>query len=202
MNILILMAWSTYIPLELPAQGSMTEEEFFLFCVANKHIKIERDENKQILIMPPAGLESDGQSLNIATELNKWNNNLKVGKCFGSSAGFTLPDSSVRSPDAAWLSKEKWDALSEKDKKTFGHVTPDFIVEVMSPSDDFRQLQDKMQRWIKNGVRLGWLIYPENELTYIYRADGTVSKAEGFNNILSGEDVLENFSFDLNLLRS
>lgn len=196
------MGWSTYIPLELPAQESMTEEEFFLFCVANKHIKIERDENKQILIMPPAGMESDNQSFTIALELGKWNSIDHAGKCFGSSAGFTLPDSSVRSPDAAWLSKEKWDALSEKDKKTFGHVAPDFIVEVMSPSDDFRQLQDKMQRWIKNGVRLGWLIYPENELTYIYRADGTVSKVEGFNNILSGEDVLENFSFDLNLLRS
>lgn len=196
------MAWSTYIPLELPAQENMTEEEFFRLCAANKHIKIERDENKQILIMPPAGLESDGQSLNVATELNKWNNNLKAGKCFGSSAGFTLPDSSVRSPDAAWLSKEKWNDLPEKEKQTFGHVTPDFIVEVTSPSDNFKQLQDKMHCWIKNGVRLGWLIYPENELIYIYRADGTVSKLEGFNNVLSGEDVLQNFSFDLNILRS
>lgn len=196
------MPWSTYIPLELPAQENMTEEEFFQFCVANKHIKIERDENKQILIMPPAGLESDGQSLTVATELNKWNSNLKAGKCFGSSAGFTLPDGSVRSPDAAWVSEEKWNALSGKEKQTFGHVTPDFIAEVMSPSDNFKQLQDKMLKWIKNGVRLGWLIYPEQQLTYIYRADGTVTKVEGFNNILSGEDVLENFSFNLNVLLS
>ncbi len=72
----------------------------------------------------------------------------------------------------------------------------------MSPSDDFRQLQDKMLRWIKNGVRLGWLIYPEKQLIYIYRADGTVTKVAGFNNTLSGEDVLENFSFDLQILLS
>jgi len=201
-NIYLEMPWSTYIPIELPAQESMTEEEFFRFCAANKHIKIERDENKQILIMPPAGLESDGQSFSIGLELGKWNSTHLAGKCFGSSAEFTLPDGSVRSPDAAWLSKEKWDALSEKEKQTFGHVAPDFIVEVMSPSDDFHQLQDKMLHWIKNGVRLGWLIYPENKLTYIYRADGTVSKIEGFNTILSGEDVLQNFSFDLNMLLS
>lgn len=196
------MSWSTYIPLQLPAQENMTEEEFFRFCAANKHIKIERDENKQILMMSPAGLESDGQSFSIALELGKWNSIHRAGKCFGSSAGFTLPDGSVRSPAAAWLFKEKWDALPEKEKRTFGHVTPDFVAEVMSPSDNFEQLQDKMYRWIKNGVRLGWLIYPEKQLTYIYRADGTVSKIEGFNSVLSGEDVLENFSFDLNILRS
>jgi len=194
------MSWGTYIPLEIPAQENMTEEEFFRFSAANKHIKIERDENKQILIMPPAGLESDGQSLHVAAELIIWNNSSKSGKCFGYSAGFTLPDGSVRSPDAAWVSEEKWDALQENEKKIFGHLIPDFIAEVMSPSDNFKQLQDKMLKWIKNGVRLGWLIYPEKQLTYIYRADGTVTKVAGFNNALSGEDVLEDFSFDLNIL--
>jgi len=196
------MGWSTYISLEIPAQDSMTEEEFFRFCVANKHIKIERDENKQILIMPPAGLESDGQTGVLYATVFNWNSKLKNGKCFGPSAGFTLPDKSVRSPDVAWLPIEKWNTLSENDKKTFGHITPDFVAEVMSPSDDFKQLQDKMIRWIKNGVRLGWLIYGEKELTYIYRADGTVTKIEGFNNTLSGEDVLSDFNFDLSILKS
>lgn len=196
------MGWSTYIPIEIPAQESMTEEEFFRFCAANKHIKIERDENKQILIMPPAGLESDGQSFSVSLELGKWNDTSKAGKCFGPSAGFTLPDGSVRSPDVAWLTKEKWNALSEKDKKTFGHVAPDFVAEIMSPSDYLKDLQDKMLRWIKNGVKLGWLIYPEKELTYIYRTDGTVTKIEGFNNTLSGEDILKDFSFDLRILKS
>lgn len=114
------MSWGTYIPLEIPAQENMTEKEFFHFCAANKHIKIERDENKQILITPPAGLESDNQSFSIALELGKWNNISKAGKCFGSSAGFTLPDKSVHSPDAAWVSKEKWDVLPENEKKYSG----------------------------------------------------------------------------------
>jgi Uma2 family endonuclease len=196
------MVWSTYIPIEIPARESMTEDEFFRFCVANKHIKIERDENKQILIMPPAGLESDGQSFSVSLELGKWNDKFKAGKCFGSSAGFTLPDGSVRSPDAAWLSKERWNGLPEKERQTFGHISPDFVVEVMSPSDYLQDLQDKMLRWIKNGVKLGWLIYPQKETAYVYRADGTVTKIEGFQNILSGEDVLEGFSFELSTLKS
>ncbi len=196
------MFWNSFIPLELPAKESMTEEEFFRFCAANKHIKIERDENHQILIMPPAGLESDNQSFSLGLQLGNWNAKSKAGICFGSSAGFTLPDDSVRSPDAAWVSKEKWNALSEDERKKFGHITPDFVAEVMSPSDDLIYLRHKMEMWIKNGVRLGWLIVPEKEIAYIYRADSTVSKVEGFNNVLSGEDVLPGFSFDLNILKS
>lgn len=196
------MAWSTYIPIELPAQESMTEEEFFRFCVANKHIKIERDENKQILIMPPAGLESDGQTGTLYAAVYNWNITLKKGKSFGPSAGFSLPDGSVRSPDVAWLSIEKWNGLSEHEKQTFGHVVPYFVAEMMSPSDSLKHLQEKMLKWIKNDVKLGWLIYPEKEFTYIYRADGTVTKIEGFNHTLSGEDVLKDFSFDLSTLKS
>jgi Uma2 family endonuclease len=196
------MFWNSYIPLELPKKESMTEEEFFRFCAANKHIKIERDENYQILIMPPAGLESDNQSFSLGLQLGKWNEKNKAGICFGSSAGFTLPDGSVRSPDAAWVSKEKWNGLPKDDRKKFGNITPDFVAEVMSSSDDLIYLRHKMQMWIRNGVRLGWLFAPEKEITYIYRADATVSKIEGFDNILSGEDVLPGFSFDLNILQS
>ncbi len=194
------MFWNSYIPLELPSKESMTEDEFFRFCAANKHIKIERDENHQILIMPPAGLESDSQSGHIFAALYTWNSNTKNGVCFGSSAGFTLPDTSVRSPDAAWLSNEKWKSLSAEEKKVFAHITPDFIAEVMSPSDYLKQLQHKMQKWIENGVKLGWLIDPKTQTTFIYRADGTISKVTGFDKVLSGEDVLQGFEFDLNAL--
>jgi Uma2 family endonuclease len=194
------MFCNSYIPLELPQKESMTEEEFFRFCAANKHIKIERDENNQILIMPPAGLESDNQSFSLGLQLGNWNEKNKAGLCFGSSAGFTLPDTSVRSPDAAWLSNEKWKSLSAEEKKVFAHITPDFIAEVMSPSDDLKQLQHKMQKWIENGVKLGWLIDPKTQTTFIYRADGTISKVTGFDKVLSGEDVLQGFEFDLNVL--
>lgn len=194
------MFWNGYIPLELPAKESMTEEEFFDFCAANKHIKIERDENGQILIMPPAGLESDSHSVDVAAELHNWNRTHKAGIVFGSSAGFTLPDKSVRSPDAAWMSKQKWAGLSAEERKKFGHISPDFVVEVTSPSDDLTYLQNKMKMWIKNGVRLGWLIDLEEKTAYIYRADASVSKIDSFNHTLTGEDVLPGFSFDLTML--
>ena len=194
------MFWTGYIPLEMPAKENMTDEEFFRFCAANKHIKIERDENGQILIMPPSGLESDNYSVDISGEIHIWNKFNKTGKVFGSSAGFTLPDDSVRSPDAAWVSNEKWARLSENERKKFGHISPDFIVEVMSPSDDLAYMRKKMQSWIKNGVRLGWLIDAENQAAYIYRADTTVFKVESFNKTLTGEDVLPGFSFDLKIL--
>lgn len=194
------MFWNGYIPLELPAKESMTEDEFFNFCSANKHIKIERDETGQILIMPPAGLESDSQSVDFAAELHRWNKLYKAGIVFGSSAGFTLPDTSVRSPDAAWLSNEKWSKLSEQERKKFGHLSPDFVVEVMSPSDDLAYLQNKMEMWIRNGVMLGWLIDAEKQTAYIYRTDGSVSSVNSFDNTLTGEEVLPGFSFDLNSL--
>jgi Uma2 family endonuclease len=196
------MFWTGYIPIDLPARESMTEDEFFDFCAANKHIKIERDENGQILIMPPAGLESDSQSSDFSGELHIWNKQKNAGKVFGSSAGFTLPDNSVRSPDAAWLSKEKWESLTEDERKKFGHISPDFIVEVMSPSDDLTYMQNKMELWIKNGVRLGWLIDGEEKTVYIYRSNDSVTKINSFNHTLTGEDVLPGFSFDLKMLLS
>ncbi len=126
---------------------------------------------------------------------------VKAVKYLGSSAGFTLPDKSVRSPDTAWLSNEKWEALSLEERKKFGHVSPDFVVEVMSPSDDLPFLQNKMEMWIKNGVQLGWLIGTEEKAAYIYRADGSINKINSFNHILRGENVLPGFSFDLSILR-
>jgi Uma2 family endonuclease len=194
------MFWNGYIPLDLPAKESMTEDEFFNFCAANKHIKIERDENGQILIMPPSGLESDSNSVDFSGELYNWNKLNKSGIVFGSSAGFTLPDKSVRSPDAAWVSNEKWKSLSEDERKKFGHISPDFIVEVMSPSDDLGYMQNKMELWMKNGVRLGWLIDPEEKVAYIYRSDGSVTEVNSFMHTLTGENVLPGFSFSLSML--
>jgi Uma2 family endonuclease len=83
--------WSTYIPIEIPAGENMIEGEFFRFCSSKKHIEIERDENKQILIMPLAGLESDNQSVSISLQPGIWNNRVQKGKWFGSTAGFNFP---------------------------------------------------------------------------------------------------------------
>ncbi len=183
-----------------PQLEAMTDDEFFGFCLQNKHLKIERDENHQILFTPPEGLETAAMNGIIYLTFGIWYMQNDAGIAFGSSAGFSLPDSSMRSPDAAWVSKKKWGGMDKGDQAKFGHVTPEFIVELMSPSDNQKDAKAKMQKWIENGVLLGWLIDPAKKEAYIYRADGTIAKVDGFDNTLSGENVLPGFGFDLSTL--
>lgn len=187
-------------PLHLTLKENMTDEELFLFCEANKHLRLERDENKQIVIMPPTGGETGSQHAEITYAVTHWNKQTKRGKTFDSSTGFLLPDGSMRSPDVSWVSLQKWSALSEKERKRFLPFAPDFIVEVLSPSDNLLPAQEKMHKWIQNGVKLAWLVVPEQQIVFIYRADGTVDKVEGFDKELAGEEVLPGFVFGLSVL--
>ncbi|MEO6329562.1 MAG: Uma2 family endonuclease [Ginsengibacter sp.] len=188
------------LDLEVPSLKNMTDDEFFDFCVQNKNVKIERDENHQILIMAPAGNLASSQNLEIAAQLFLWNKKIKKGIAFDSSAGFYLPDGSMLNPDAAWINKQAWDGIKTEEKKKFAYIAPDFIIELMSPSDRLSQAKLKMDKWIKNGVKLGWLIDPNSEQTFIYRADGTVDKIS-FDKKLSGENVLPGFELDLSIIR-
>jgi Uma2 family endonuclease len=189
------------LELVAPQLETMTEEEFFHFCLQNKHIHIERDENQQILFMPPEGIETSNTNMNIGVLLGVWNMNARLGKLFGTSAGFTLPDGSMRSPDAAWMSNEKYNALSKEEKQRFAHVVPEFVVELASPSDNLKLARGKMEMWRKNGVKLAWLIIPQQEKVIIYRINGTTDEVVGFaGHSLSGEDVLPGFSLRLEAL--
>lgn len=194
------MYWPSYIPIELPSKDGMTEEEFFNFCSANKHIKIEKDENGQIQIMPPSGLESERKTGLVFGALFVWNQINNNGIVFGSSAGFSLPDGSVRSPDCAWIPKEQYLAVDKNEREKFARIVPHFVVEVLSPSDDLGLMKDKMHMWIQNGILLGWLIDPYTNQVFIYRKDSTVSKIDSFNTTISGEDVLPGFEFNLQTL--
>lgn len=159
------------IDLEIPSLENMTDDEFFNFCAQNKHARIERDENLQIYIMPPAGFNSSAKNSILNFELTLWNKNHKNGIVVDSSAGFFLPDKSMRSPDAAWISNDKLMKISKEEKKKFLYLTPDFIIELMSPSDRLSQLKKKMEKWIENGVLLAWLIVPKTKQAFIYRKD-------------------------------
>lgn len=185
----------------LPIKGladKMTDEEFYEFCMANDHLQMERDAHGNIFIMSPVGSESGRLEAIIISFLQMWSLKHKAGKVFSSSAGFNLPDGSTRAPDAAWVSAERWKALSEEEQKRFAPLAPEFIVELRSESDDLAQLQEKMTEvWMKNGVQLAWLIDPVERKTYIYRADGSQEVAEGFERELPGEAVLPGFRFDL-----
>lgn len=188
------------LPLIGDLSDSMSEKEFFDFCRQNDLWRIERDENKQIIIMPPTTVNTGKQNSNLVAELVIWNRKENSGICFDSSTGFTLPDSSVRSPDASWISIKKWEELSDAEKNQFAHVCPEFVIELKSPSDNLKYLTNKMNKWIENGCSLAWLINPENKTISIYRKNGEIDIIKGFDNTLSGENVLPGFELKLSIL--
>src|SRR5665213_1731410 len=190
----------TTLPIIGDLSDSMSEKEFFDFCQQNDVWRIERDENKQIIIMPPTTANTGVKNTKILGQLFNWNNKQNLGICFDSSTGFTLPDGSVRSPDASWLIMERWNQLSDDEKDQFTHICPDFVIELKSKSDNLKSLTAKMNKWIKNGCQLAWLINPDNKTVFIYRNDGTDSKLTGFDSKLSDEKVLPGFELDLSIL--
>lgn len=176
---------------------SFTDEEFYQFCRLNDDLHMERDANGNIIIMDLTGSEGSSFNSDVNTEVNIWNRQEKPGKVFDSNGGFTLPDTSVKGPDTAWIAIERWKALPREDRKRFAHISPDFVVEIRSETDNLEVLQEKMKDYIKNGVRLGWLIDPQNQQTFIYRINGTIELIDSFEKILSGEDVLDGFELKL-----
>jgi Uma2 family endonuclease len=180
----------------------MSDEEFFEFCAENPDLRIERDKNGKITVMSPVGLISGNYENILSGELHAWNKKSRLGKCFSPSSGFTLPDTSVKSADSAWVSNEKWKALPKEERKKFGQLVPDFIAEIRSTSDSLKKLKEKVKEtWLDNGVSLAWLIDPVQQKTYIFRADGSEEVVEGFDKKLQGEGVLPGFEFDLSLLQ-
>ena len=151
--------------------------------------------------MSPTHYLSGGQEADIIGDLIIYARSKKSGKVFSSTTGFTLPDGSVRSADAMFVSNRQRATLTEAEKHSFARLVPEFIVEIRSDSDDLGPLQTKMKDvWIANGVRLGWLIDSKNKVTYIYRTDGSEAVISGFDQTLDGEDVLPGFAFDLSVM--
>ncbi|MBW8051739.1 MAG: Uma2 family endonuclease [Cytophagales bacterium] len=176
--------------------ANLTEEQFFLLCSENKEIRFERDKHQNIIIMAPTGsLTSSGHS-GINAQLWYWNKRTKSGQVFDSSAGFTLPNGAMRAPDAAWIANERWEKIPLEDKKRFAHICPDFVIEVLSETDSLKQQKEKMQEWIENGCRLGWLIDLEHKTTYIYKPGREIIQ-QTFEDNLKGEDVLPEFVLKL-----
>lgn len=179
---------------------NLTEEQFFTFCQENPALRIERLSDQSITIMAPTGVFPGARSGESFRQLANWVLDYGGIAC-DSSTGFTLPDKSVRSPDASWVSVERLSTVPAEERERFAHVCPDFIVKVESPSDSSRVLHAKMVDWIANGVRLGFLVSPPTETAWVYRADGTVTEVKGFEQELSGEDVLPGFRLELHRLR-
>ena len=173
-----------------------TDEEYFAFCEANPELRVERTARGEIVIVPPAGLESSYRNNDLSTQLTTWARKDGRGKVFDSSAQYFLPDGAALSPDASWVSDTRIAQLDKKERRRFPRTCPEFIVEVMSPSDRLSAAQAKMEEWMANGVQLGWLIYGDARTVYIYRPGQPVEAKNGVTE-LAGEGPVEGFTLDL-----
>ena len=172
----------------------LSEEQFFQLCSGNRDLFMELTAQKELIIMPPAGLNSAWREGILLTRLTIWAEKDGTGITYGPSAGYRLPNSAIRGPDTSWVRRDRLAAFSTKELEKFGHLCPDFAAEVMSPSNTLSELQDKMAEYIANGVQLGWLIDPYEARVYIYRPGKAVECLENPATI-SGDPVLPGFVF-------
>ena len=179
--------------------GGMTEEQFFNFCQENDTLTLERNAKGEIIIMSPTGNITSWFNSGITAALYNWNTQTKLGIILDSNGGVTLPNKAVRSPDAAFIHKNRWAKLTTDDKKKFAHICPDFVLEIRSESDSIQELKAKMKEYMDNGCRLAWLIDPKNKETHVFRISGN-NEAISFNKELSGEDVLPDFRIALSTI--
>ncbi|MEH2045311.1 Uma2 family endonuclease [Nostoc sp.] len=174
----------------------LTDEQFFNLCQANRDLKFERTATGELIIMPPTGGETGNRNGRLNQQLFNWSDTDLTGIAFDSSTCFKLLNGADRSPDASWIKLERWDALTEEEKQKFPPICPDFVIELLSPSDSLKVAQEKMREYIDNGVRLGWLINRKSRQVEIYRQNQEVEVLES-PVTLSGEDVLQGFILSL-----
>ena len=182
-----------------PLMKKLGEDGFFEFCMLNKDLRIELTSAGDLIIMSPTGGKTGIRNFKLIVGFGAWAEKDGTGKGFESSTVFSLPNGAKRSPDLAWVRNERWNRLSEEEQERFPPLCPDFVVELRSPSDSLRALQDKMQEYIENGAQLGWLIDPFEKKVYIYRTQSTV---EVFDDpqAVSGDPLLRGFTLDVQSL--
>ena len=188
------------LKIEMP-RSVMNDEEFYEFCTLNKDWQVERSKDGQILIMPPTLIETSFDNSELVRQLGNWNFKKQLGRVSESNGGYILPDTSMKAPDAAWISHERFQNRYNADKKTFPYVCPEFIVELMSDSDSLKSSTLRMEAWMENGCLMAWLINPKTEKVYVYRTEGLVHIIEGFDKTVSGEDILPDFELVLKHLK-
>lgn len=176
--------------------GKLTDEQFETLCRNHPDLKFELTAKGELIIVPPTLPDTGWRNSRLNTRTDIWSLETKSGIVFDSSTIFTLKNGAKRSPDVAWITRNKWDKFSDEQKKKLSKITPDFVIELRSSTDTLKSLQTKMHEYIENGVKLGWLIDPKNKKVYVYRANGEVETLKN-PEILSGEDVLVGFELDV-----
>ncbi len=170
--------------------------EFMKIARAYPDLPMELTREGELIIMPPTLRKTGRKNAKLSARLENWSDAAGLGDTFDSSTLFLLPDGSVRSPDACWVEKPRWDTLSEEEQDEMTVLCPDFVAELRSKSDRLSATQQKMREWIENGARLGWLIDPKSRRVEIYRPGQEVEVLDS-PATLSGEDVLPGFVLDL-----
>lgn len=187
------------LSIELPKTIGLlvTQEQFAALAAANRDLRLERTALGELIVNPPTGWETGERNRSLTGQLDRWyEEHEDLGKAFDSSTGFILPNGATRSPDASWVSGERWQALTSEQKGTFANICPDFVVELRSSSDSLKSVQAKMREYIDNGALLGWLIDPQQRRVEIYRPGLDVEVLENPAE-LSGEAVLPGFVLNL-----
>ena len=186
----------TTLTLNLSSSLTIDDQQFKIICDNNKNLNFERNQLGELIIISPTGSETGGKNSSILGQLWMWNYQKNLGKTFDSSTGFKLPNGAIRSPDASWIKKEKWENLTHEERRKFAPICPDFVVELLSINDDWDEGKTKMVEYIENGIKLGWLIDPNQNQVAIYRPQ---TETEILKNpqSLSGEDILVGFILDL-----
>jgi len=174
----------------------LSDDQFYQLCQINEYYKFEQTAKDELIILPPSNLITGNREAELNGNLMIWNRQTKLGKVFSSSTVFTLPNGGKRSPDVAWIANERWDSLSIQEQEKFPKICPDFVIELRSRTDSLSQLQEKMQEYLNSGLRLGWLIDPQNQQVEIYRQNQSV-EIVSLPTSLSGENVLPGFILEL-----
>ena len=184
------------IAINFPKNLKLSDDQFEDLISANRDSKFELTATGELLIMSPTGGETGNRNFELYIDLGNWNRKKGLGKAFDSSTGFQLPNGAKRSPDLSWITLEKWNALTPTQRRKFLPICPDFVVELVSESDDLKEIEEKMQEYLDNGLGLGWLMIPKTRQVQIYRPQQTLEILESPLS-LSGESILVDFVLDL-----
>jgi Uma2 family endonuclease len=180
----------------MPPPLMMTDEQFFLLAQHNRDLRLERTAEGDLIVMPPTGWQTGDRNAEITMQLRIWAKQDGSGVATDSSTGFKLPNRAERSPDAAWVRRERLAALTPEQKEKFLPLCPDFVLELRSPSDDLADVQAKLEEYIANGARLGWLIDPSERRVHVYRPGAQPEILEHAESV-SGAPILPGFTLEL-----
>jgi Uma2 family endonuclease len=178
------------------SKAGISDEQFYYICRQNEVLRFEMTAQGEMIVMSPVGGVSGFREADWITDIQIWNRQTQLGKVFSSSTIFRLPNGAKRSPDVAWVAASRWDALSREDQEKFPPIAPDFVIEIRSRTDDLKALQIKMQEYIDHGVRLGWLLNPQDQQVEIYGVGRSV-EVRNLPTQLSGEAVLPGFTLEV-----